>query len=70
MLAKASSRSWVQFVSMGLLGELVAWTYYESQGKRAYAVRRLAGGAGEGWRSGEESGPSLGMHMKVDSHGA
>ncbi len=31
----------VQFVSMGLLGELVARTYYESQGKRIYAVRRV-----------------------------
>lgn len=33
----------VQFVSMGLLGELVARTYYESQGKRVYAVRRVSG---------------------------
>jgi glycosyltransferase involved in cell wall biosynthesis len=29
----------VQAISMGLLGELVARTYFESQGKRAYAVR-------------------------------
>jgi glycosyltransferase involved in cell wall biosynthesis len=29
----------VQFISMGLLGELVTRTYYESQDKRAYAVR-------------------------------
>ncbi len=29
----------VQVISMGLLGELVTRTYYESQGKRAYLVR-------------------------------
>jgi glycosyltransferase involved in cell wall biosynthesis len=29
----------VQMISMGLLGELVTRTYFESQGKRAYAVR-------------------------------
>jgi glycosyltransferase involved in cell wall biosynthesis len=29
----------VQVISMGLLGELVTRTYYESQGKRAYSVR-------------------------------
>ena len=29
----------VQFVSLGLLGEVTARTYYESQGKPPYAVR-------------------------------
>jgi hypothetical protein len=29
----------VQFISMGLLGELMARTYFESQGKSAYVVR-------------------------------
>ncbi|HZZ81912.1 MAG TPA: glycosyltransferase family 2 protein [Gemmataceae bacterium] len=29
----------IQFISTGLLGELVTRTYFESQGKRAYAVR-------------------------------
>lgn len=29
----------VQFISMGLLGELLARTYFESQGKTSYAVR-------------------------------
>ena len=29
----------VQFISLGLLGELVTRTYFESQGKRPYAVR-------------------------------
>lgn len=31
----------VQFVGMGLLGELVVRTYYESQGKPIYAVREV-----------------------------
>jgi hypothetical protein len=36
----------VQFISMGLLGELVVRTYHESQDKPIYAVRRvLDGGA-------------------------
>jgi hypothetical protein len=29
----------IQFISMGLIGELVTRTYFESQGKRAYTVR-------------------------------
>ena len=29
----------VQFISMGLLGELLTRTYFESQGKTPYAVR-------------------------------
>jgi hypothetical protein len=28
----------VQFISMGLLGELLSRTYFESQGKRSYVV--------------------------------
>jgi hypothetical protein len=39
----------VQLVSMGLLGELMARTYYESQGRKIYSVRRVVrGGGGEG----------------------
>ena len=30
----------VQFISMGLIGEMMARTYFESQGKKAYTVRR------------------------------
>jgi hypothetical protein len=30
----------IQFISMGLLGELLARTYFESQGKPAYTVRK------------------------------
>src|SRR5258707_7308146 len=33
--------SGVQFVSMGLLGELIARTYYESQNKPVYALREV-----------------------------
>ncbi len=29
----------VQFISMGLIGELMTRTYFESQGKKSYAVR-------------------------------
>jgi hypothetical protein len=31
----------VQVISMGLVGELVTRTYFESQGKRAYTVRSI-----------------------------
>ena len=31
----------VQFISMGLIGELLTRTYHESQGKRAYTVRSV-----------------------------
>lgn len=33
----------VQFLSLGLLGEMMARTYYESQGKSPYAVREVHG---------------------------
>ena len=32
----------VQFISMGLIGELLTRTYFESQGKTPYAVRTTA----------------------------
>jgi len=37
----------VQFLLMGLLAEMVARTYHESQGKATYVVRRIIGPAGE-----------------------
>jgi hypothetical protein len=37
----------VQFISMGLLGELMARTYYESQGRKVYSVRRIVRGVAE-----------------------
>ena len=33
--------SGIQFLSMGLLGEMLARTYYESQDKPIYAVREV-----------------------------
>ena len=41
LLAVALFVSGVQFVSMGLLGELIARTYYESQNKPVYALREV-----------------------------
>jgi hypothetical protein len=38
----------VQFVTMGLLGELVVRTYYESQNRPIYAVREILDA---GWES-------------------
>ena len=29
----------VQFISLGLIGEVITRTYFESQGKKAYAVQ-------------------------------
>jgi uncharacterized protein (UPF0218 family) len=39
LLAVALFVSGVQFISMGLLGEIIARTYYESQNKPIYAIR-------------------------------
>src|ERR1700726_2197912 len=41
LLSVAVLLSGVQFVSMGLLGELIARTYYESQNKPVYALREV-----------------------------
>jgi glycosyltransferase involved in cell wall biosynthesis len=38
----------VQFVSLGLIGELVIRTYYSARGRRAYHVRRALTGCGPG----------------------
>jgi glycosyltransferase involved in cell wall biosynthesis len=35
----------VQLITMGLLGEMITRTYYESQNKPIYVVREIAGGA-------------------------
>ena len=43
----------VQFVSMGLLGELMARTYHETQGKHIYWIREICGSDAE-----DEEGPS------------
>src|SRR5882757_4751875 len=41
LLSIALFVSGIQFVSMGLLGELIARTYYESQNKPVYALREV-----------------------------
>jgi hypothetical protein len=41
LLAVALFVSGIQFISMGLLGEIVARTYYESQNKPIYALREV-----------------------------
>ncbi|HET8925787.1 MAG TPA: glycosyltransferase family 2 protein [Candidatus Acidoferrum sp.] len=41
MLAVALFISGAQFISMGLLGEIIARTYYESQNKPIYALREV-----------------------------
>jgi len=41
MLSVALFISGVQFFSMGLLGEIIARTYYESQNKPIYALREV-----------------------------
>jgi hypothetical protein len=38
----------VQLVSLGLVSDVLARTYYESQNRRPYTVRRLTQGAGSG----------------------
>jgi glycosyltransferase involved in cell wall biosynthesis len=40
----------VQFISMGLIGELMTRTYFESQGKKSYAVRSTLNIQGPGKR--------------------
>jgi glycosyltransferase involved in cell wall biosynthesis len=50
--------SGVQFVSMGLLGEIIARTYYESQNKPIYALRELKSHRKEMGDSTEQTRPS------------
>jgi hypothetical protein len=41
LLAVALFISGVQLISMGLLGEIIARTYYESQNKSIYSLREV-----------------------------
>ena len=41
----------VQFIGMGLIGEMMSRTYFESQGKKAYTVRRTVNFADETTRA-------------------
>jgi glycosyltransferase involved in cell wall biosynthesis len=58
LLAVALFVSGVQFVSMGLLGEIIARTYYESQNKPIYALREVKSHRKEMGDSAEQARPS------------
>jgi hypothetical protein len=58
MLAVALFISGVQFFSMGLLGEIIARTYYESQNKPIYALREVKSHRKEMGDSAESPRPS------------
>jgi glycosyltransferase involved in cell wall biosynthesis len=48
----------IQFISMGLLGEIIARTYYESQNKPIYALREVKSHRKEMGDSAEQTRPS------------
>jgi glycosyltransferase involved in cell wall biosynthesis len=58
LLAVAVFISGVQFLSMGLIGELIARTYYESQNKPIYALREVKSHRKELGDSAESTRPS------------
>ena len=58
LVAVALFVSGVQFVSMGLLGEIIARTYYESQNKPIYALREVKSHRKEMGDSAEQARPS------------
>src|SRR5712691_10600298 len=58
LLAVALFISGVQFMSMGLLGEIIARTYYESQNKPIYALREVKSHRKEMGDSTESTQPS------------
>jgi glycosyltransferase involved in cell wall biosynthesis len=58
MLSIALFVSGVQFISMGLLGEITARTYYESQNKAIYALREVKSHRKELGDSAEPARPS------------
>jgi glycosyltransferase involved in cell wall biosynthesis len=58
LLSVALFVSGVQFISMGLLGEIIARTYYESQNKPIYALREVKSHRKEMGDSAEQARPS------------
>ena len=60
LLAVALFVSGIQFFSMGLLGEIIARTYYESQNKPIYALREVKSHRKEMGDSAEQAHPSGG----------
>jgi glycosyltransferase involved in cell wall biosynthesis len=58
LLAVALFVSGIQFISMGLLGEISSRTYYESQNKPIYALREVKSHRKEAGDSAESTRPS------------
>jgi hypothetical protein len=58
LLSIALFVSGIQFISMGLLGEISARTYYESQNKPIYALREVKSHRKELGDSAESARPS------------
>src|SRR5258706_4328766 len=58
LLSIALLVSGIQFISMGLLGEIMARTYYESQNKPIYALREVKSHRKEMGDSAEQTRPS------------
>lgn len=58
LLAVALFISGIQLISMGLLGEIIARTYYESQNKPIYALREVKSHRKEMGDSAESARPS------------
>ena len=58
LLSIALFVSGIQFISMGLLGEITARTYYESQNKAIYALREVKSHRKEMGDSAESTRPS------------
>ena len=58
LLAVALFVSGIQFISIGLLGEIIARTYYESQNKPIYSVREVKSHRKEMGDSAEQAHPS------------
>jgi hypothetical protein len=58
LLSIALLVSGIQFISMGLLGELMSRTYYESQNKPIYTLREIKSHRKELGDSAEQARPS------------
>jgi len=58
LLTVAMFISGIQFISMGLLGEISSRTYYESQNKPIYALREVKSHRKETGDSAESTRPS------------
>ncbi|MGA3294746.1 MAG: glycosyltransferase family 2 protein [Candidatus Acidiferrales bacterium] len=57
LLGMALVMGGIQFIAIGLIGELLARTYYESQNKPVYTVREFVGGGRDELKAGRRSEP-------------